>query len=161
VITSVSTTDTSNGSTQFEYSRENAGLSLKVKVSKIDDNGFVSLSIDPEISVPEPAGESNGVAIFNIVGRSLSSGSIRLRDRQTLILTGVIQDQDIEIARKWPILGDLPVIGQLFRSTDSQRSKNELVILVTPMIVDDEMGGSYGYGYRPSTREARQLMGPS
>ena len=41
VITSVSTTDTSNGSTQFEYSRENAGLSLKVKVSKIDDNGFV------------------------------------------------------------------------------------------------------------------------
>ena len=55
------------------------------------------------------------------------------------------------------------MIGQLFRSTDSQRSKNELVILVTPMIVDDEMGGSYGYGYgyRPSTREARQLMGPS
>ena len=161
VITSVSTTDTSNGSTQFEYSRENAGLSLKVKVSKIDDNGFVSLNIDPEISVPEPAGESNGVAIFNIVGRSLSSGSIRLRDRQTLILTGVIQDQDKEIARKWPILGDLPVIGQLFRSTDSQRSKNELVILVTPMIVDDEMGGSYGYGYRPSTREARHLMGPT
>ena len=161
VITSVSTTDTSNGSTQFEYSRENAGLSLKVAVSKIDDNGYVSLNIDPKISVPEPAGESNGVAIFNIVGRSLSSGSIRLRDRQTLILTGVIQDQDKEIARKWPILGDLPVIGQLFRSTDSQRSKNELVILVTPMIVDDEMGGSYGYGYRPSTREARQLMGAS
>jgi type IV pilus assembly protein PilQ len=78
-----------------------------------------------------------------------------------LILTGVIQDQDKEIARKWPILGDLPLIGQLFRSTDSQRSKNELVILVTPMIVDDEIGGSYGYGYRPSTREARQLMGPS
>jgi type IV pilus assembly protein PilQ len=161
VITSVSTTDTSNGSTQFEYSRENAGLSLKVKVSKIDDNGFVSLNINPKISVPEPAGESNGVAVFNIVGRSLSSGSIRLRDRQTLILTGVIQDQDKEIARKWPILGDLPLIGQLFRSTDSQRSKNELVILVTPMIVDDEIGGSYGYGYRPSTREARQLMGPS
>jgi type IV pilus assembly protein PilQ len=161
VITSVSTTDTSNGSTQFEYSRENAGLSLNVAVSKIDDNGYVSLNIDPKISVPEPAGESNGVAIFNIVGRSLSSGSIRLRDRQTLILTGVIQDQDKEIARKWPILGDLPLIGQLFRSTDSQRSKNELVILVTPMIVDDEMGGSYGYGYRPSSREARQLMGSS
>ena len=161
VITSVSTTDTSNGSTQFEYSRENAGLSLKVEVSKIDDNGYVSLNINPEISVPEPAGESNGVAIFNIVGRSLSSGSIRLRDRQTLILTGVIQDQDKEIARKWPILGDLPLIGQLFRSNDSQRSKNELVILVTPMIVDDEMGGSYGYGYRPSSREARQLMGSS
>ena len=51
VITSVSTTDTSSGSTQFEYQRENAGLNLKVQVSKIDDNGFISLSVNPEISV--------------------------------------------------------------------------------------------------------------
>lgn len=159
VITSVTTTDTSNGSTQYVYTRENAGLSLNVKVSKIDDNGFVSLNINPKVSVPEDAGESNGVSISNIVGRSLSSGTIRLRDRQTLILTGVIQDQDKEVARKWPVLGDLPFIGSLFRSTDSSRTKSELVILVTPMIVDDEMGGSYGYGYRPSSREARQLMG--
>ena len=53
----------------------------------------------------------------------------------------------------------MPFIGQLFRSSDSQREKQELVILVTPSIVDDEVGGSYGYGYRPSTKEARQLMG--
>nr|WP_115125734.1 type II and III secretion system protein [Synechococcus sp. GEYO] len=158
VITSVSTTDTSNGSTQFEYTRQNAGLNLKIKVNKIDDNGFVSLNLDPEISVPIPAGQSNGVDIYNISGRSLSSGSIRLRDRQTLVLTGVIQDQDKEQVTKWPILGDLPFIGQLFRRSGSSRTKNELVILVTPMIIDDEDGGSYGYGYRPSTRETRQLM---
>ena len=97
--------------------------------------------------------------IFNITGRTLSSGTIRLRDRQTLVLTGVIQDRDIETVRKWPILGDMPFIGQLFRSTDSQREKQELVILVTPSIIDDTQGGSYGYGYRPSTREARQLLG--
>ena len=159
VITSVSATDSANGSTQFSFTRQNAGLTLKVRVGKIDDNGFVTMSIDPEISVPESIGENNGVAIFNIVGRSLKSGSIRLRDRQTLVLTGVIQDQDKVVARKWPILGDLPLIGQLFRSSDSSRVKTELVILVTPAIVEDEMGGSYGYGYRPSTREARQLMG--
>ena len=159
VITSVSTTDAANGSTQFSYERENAGLTLKVKVSKIDDNGFVSMNIDPEISVPEPIGRSNGIAIYNISGRSLKSGSIRLRDRQTLVLTGVIQDQDKEEATKWPILGDLPLLGQLFRSSNSSRVKTELVILVTPAIVEDDMGGSYGYGYRPSTREARQLMG--
>ena len=159
VITSVSATDSANGSTQFSFTRQNAGLTLKVRVGKIDDNGFVTMSIDPEISVPESIGESFGFAIFNIVGRSLKSGSIRLRDRQTLVLTGVIQDQDKVVARKWPILGDLPVIGQLFRSSDSSRVKTELVILVTPAIVEDEMGGSYGYGYRPSTREARQLMG--
>ena len=159
IITGVTTTDTANGSTQFEYTRENAGLTLKVNVSKIDDNGFISLKIDPTISVPTPkVGTTGGVDIFNIISRSLSSGAIRLRDRQTLVLTGVITDQDVETARKWPILGDLPVIGQFFRSSGSTRRKNELVILVTPAIVDDESGGSYGYGYRPSTQEARQLM---
>ena len=118
------------------------------------------MNIDPEISVPESIGRSNGVAIYNISGRSLKSGSIRLRDRQTLVLTGVIQDQDKEAVTKWPILGDLPLLGQLFRGTNSNRVKTELVILVTPAIVEDDMGGSYGYGYRPSTRESRQLLGP-
>ncbi len=160
VITSVTTTDTSNGSSQFTYQRSNAGLTLEVEVDKIDDNGFVTLDLTPEVSVPVPAGRNQGVAIFNISGRKLSSGKIRLRDRQTLVLTGVIQDQDKEEVRKWPVLGDLPFLGQLFRSSVSNRQKSELVILVTPAIVDDEAGGSYGYGYRPSTREARQLMSP-
>ena len=131
---------------------------MKVKVEKVDDNGFVSLDLSPSISVPEPAGESNGVALFNTSGRSLSSGLIRLRDRQTLVLTGVIQESDKEIARKWPVLGDLPLIGQFFRSTDSERQKNELVILVTPSIIDDNEGGSYGYGYKPGTSAGRDLI---
>ena len=159
VITSVSTTDTSNGSTQFEYERENAGLNLKVQVDRIDDNGFVSLSVNPEISVPISAGQSNGVDIFNISGRSLNSGSVRLRDRQTLVLTGVIQEQDTATATKWPLLGDLPLLGQFFRGSGSSRVKNELVILVTPAIVDDEMGGAYGYGYKLNTAEAKSLIG--
>ena len=158
VITSVSTTDTSNGSTQFEYERENAGLNLTVKVDRIDDNGFVSLSVDPRVSVPISAGQSNGVDIFNIAGRSLSSGAIRLRDRQTLVLTGVIQEQDTETAKKWPFLGDLPILGQFFRGSGSSRSKNELVILVTPSIIHDQVGESHGYGYTPGTSEGRELL---
>ena len=158
VITGVDSTETANGSTQFKNTRENAGLTLDVVVDKIDDNGFVTLNVNPSVSVPIPAGLQQGVPIFNITGRKLSSGRIRLRDRQTLVLTGVIQDSDREVVRKWPILGDMPVIGQMFRSTDSQREKQELVILVSPAIIDDEQGGSYGYGYRPSSQEARQLM---
>ena len=160
VITGVNATETPNGSTQFQNTRENAGLTLGVDIQKIDDNGFVTMNLSPSVSIPEPAGTQQGVPIFNITGRSLSSGSVRLRDRQTLVLTGVIRESDNEIIRKWPVLGDLPFIGQMFRSSDSQREKQELVILVTPSIVDDESGGAYGYGYRPSTREARQLMGP-
>ena len=158
VITSVSTTDTSNGSTQFEYQRENAGLNLKVKVDRIDDNGFVSLSVNPQISVPISAGKNNGVDIFNISGRSLSSGAIRLRDRQTLVLTGVIQEQDTATAKKWPLLGDLPILGQFFRQSGFNRVKNELVILVTPSIIDDEARGPYRYGYVPGTSESRDFL---
>ena len=160
VITGVKSTETANGSTQFENTREIAGLSLGVNVLKIDDNGFVSIEVNPSVSVPVPTEDiQQGVQIFNITSRSLRSGVIRLRDRQTLVLTGVIQDSDREVVRKWPILGDLPFLGSLFRSTSSSRDKQELVVLVTPSIIDDNQGGAYGYGYRPSTRDARQLLG--
>ena len=48
-------------------------------VQKIDDNGFVTLTLDPEISVPIPAGTQQGVAIFGIQARKLRSGRVRLR----------------------------------------------------------------------------------
>ncbi len=159
VITGVSKSETANGSTQFSNTREDAGLTVNLEVEKIDDNGFVTMKLDPTISLPVSAGQQDGVQIFNIVRRELNSGRIRLRDRQTLILTGVIQESDRQLARKWPILGDLPFIGQLFRSSNSSRQKNELVILVTPSVLDDNNGGSYVYGYKPETTEAIRLIG--
>jgi type IV pilus assembly protein PilQ len=158
VITGVNSTEASNGSVQLTNTREEAGLILDVKVNKIDDNGFVTLDLQPTVSVPIPAGDQQGVPIFNISQRSLSSGSVRLRDGQTLILTGVIQDSDRQNVVKWPILGDMPIIGQLFRKSTNSRQRNELVILVTPSVVDDASGGVYGYGYRPLTQAAREIV---
>ena len=158
VITGRTTSETSNGTTEFTFTRENAGLVLDLKVSKIDDNGFVTMEVNPQVSVPVGAGNQGGVPIYNLSGRKLESGSIRLRDRQTLILTGVIQESDRQQAQKWPLLGDLPLIGQLFRGSSSTRQKTELVIVVTPTVLDDENGGSYGYGYRPGTAAGRELI---
>ena len=56
------------------------------------------------------------------------------------------------------MVGDLPLIGQFFRSTNNTREKRELVMVVTPRIIDDEQGGAYGYGYQPSTPETRRLV---
>lgn len=136
IIGNTTTTDAS-GITQTSQERDEAGLSLDVEVSKIDDNGFVSLSINPEVSVPEPAGLQDGIPIFNITRRSLSSGRVRLRDGQSLILTGVIQDSDREQLTKWPILGDLPLLGRLFRASGQTRQRSELVIIVTPKVLAD------------------------
>jgi len=82
-----------------------------------------------------------------------------VRDGQTLIMTGVISEFDRQEVSKWPIFGDIPLIGQFFRSTSGRKEKRELVIMVTPRIVNDEQGGVYGYGYQPGTSEARDFLG--
>ncbi|QBE70250.1 hypothetical protein SynWH8101_2684 [Synechococcus sp. WH 8101] len=137
-----------------------AGLTFGARVSKIDDNGFVTFTLSPSIAAPTDQQQSvsgcGNVTILSV--RRLDTGSLRVRDGQTLILTGVISDSDLQRVRKWPILGDLPLVGQFFRGSDGQRQKRELVILVTPRIIDDRDGGSYGYGYQPSLPAARQLL---
>ena len=164
VITNVQVTNNANNTTTSTTTRENAGLTLEVIAEKIDDNGFVTLKMTPQASIPVPAGTLSiggaDVAISNIVKRSLDSGRVRLRDGQTLFLTGVIQESDSALVSKWPVLGDLPFFGQFFRKTNTGRRKSELVIVVTPRIIDDEQGGSYGYGFKPSSAEARRLIYP-
>jgi type IV pilus assembly protein PilQ len=139
-----------------------AGLTFGARVSKIDDNGFVTFSMSPAISATVRQFPVQGCGPIDILAiRRLDTGSARVRDGQTLILTGVISDRDTEAVTKWPILGDMPIIGQFFRNSGSNRAKRELVILVTPRIIDDTQGGSWGYGYQPSTRDARRFMGTS
>ena len=139
-----------------------AGLTFGARVSKIDDNGFVTFSMSPAISATVRQFPVQGCGPIDILAiRRLDTGSARVRDGQTLILTGVISDRDTEIVTKWPILGDVPIIGQFFRNSGSNRAKRELVILVTPRIIDDTQGGSWGYGYQPSTRESRRFLGTS
>jgi type IV pilus assembly protein PilQ len=139
-----------------------AGLTFGARVSKIDDNGFVTFSMSPAISATVRQFPVQGCGPIDILAiRRLDTGSARVRDGQTLILTGVISDRDTEAVTKWPILGDIPIIGQFFRNSGSNRAKRELVILVTPRIIDETQGGSWGYGYQPSTRDSRRFLGTS
>ncbi|MEH2174584.1 AMIN domain-containing protein [Nostoc sp.] len=152
------TTDTSGGSrTERTIEKQKVGLTLSVKIERIDDNGFVSLSVAPTVSAPStPADTGNGQIIL-VSERSLTSGLIRLRDGQTLVLSGIIQDQDRTAVSKIPILGDLPLIGSLFRSTNRQNQRQEVIVLLTPQIMDDSENSSYGYNYTPSP-EVRQIL---
>ena len=95
--------------------------------------------------------------IFLVSTRSLTSGVVRLRDGQTLILSGIIQDQDRVSVSKVPILGDIPLIGALFRRTNRQNQRNEVIVLLTPQVMDDSENSAYGYNYTPSP-EVRQML---
>ncbi|MGD1910305.1 MAG: AMIN domain-containing protein [Rivularia sp. (in: cyanobacteria)] len=161
VVGQITTTfvDTPGGSREVrETEKEKVGLTVGVKVERIDDNGFVSLSVAP--SVKAPAGQQNtGEGFVTLISeRSLQSGLVRMRDGQTLILSGIIQESDRVSVSKTPILGDIPIIGSLFRSTSKNNQRNEVIVLLTPQIMDDSQGSSYGYNYKPSPEVRRMLQ---
>lgn len=163
LVTSYEVKQDINGNNFCQPVFSNAGLTFGARVDRIDDNGFITFALSPEISAavgrPEQVANCGSINVIN--SRALDTGKIRVRDGQTLILTGVISDEDVQTVTKWPILGDMPLIGQFFRSSGGNRRKNELVILVTPRIIDDELGGTYGYGYKPSLPAARQVLSGS
>ena len=140
----------------------NAGLTFGARVTKIDDNGFVTFALSPQISGVVRRQVVQGCGPIDILSvRALDTGSARVRDGQTLILTGVLSDRDIDQVTKWPVLGDLPLVGQFFRNSSGNREKRELVVMVTPRIINDTEGGSYGYGFEPTTRDSRRFMNSS
>ena len=155
---STQTDPTTNLTTQSrEPIIKNAGLILQINVQRIDDNGFITLTANPTISsIGTNANTSDG-SIGLIQQRQLASGQIRLRDGQTLILSGIIQDSDRTTVTKVPILGDIPLLGALFRRTSRENARQEVIVLLTPQIIDDSQGSSFGYNYTPG-RDARQLL---
>ncbi len=128
------------------YSFETVGVKLGAKILGIDQNNYVTFTMTPIVT-----GISGS---FNIVGcgsvskinnRRLDTGAIRIKDGETLVLTGVIQETDIDTTYKYPIIGDLPIIGGLFRSKQSSIDKRELIILVTPKVLDDRTSNIADY----------------
>lgn len=161
ISTGTRTTTTSSNNittTVIEPTKAQAGLTLSIQIDRVDDNGFVNLSISPIVSAPVGSVTApGGTPLTLLSNRILNSGKIRLRDGQTFILSGVIQDSDIESVSKVPFFGDLPIIGALFRSSSSQNNRSEVVIIVTPRIIDDSQNATWGYTYQPGPETQRIL----
>ena len=116
-----------------------AGITFGAKVDKIDDNGFVTFALSPAISSVTKSVEISGCGIQNTLSvRKLDTGSIRVKNGDTLILTGVLQDSENVTSSKVPIFGDIPILGSLFRNNSTVKRKSELIILVTPRILKDK-----------------------
>ncbi|XGV95449.1 MAG: AMIN domain-containing protein [Leptolyngbya sp. BL-A-14] len=160
-ITQQTTASTNSTQTTITVEKGRAGLILPIKVDRIDDNGFVSLSVAPSVSriggqqSVNVQGSTNQINL--LTERRLESGQVRLRDGQTLLLTGIIQDQDRATVTKVPILGDIPLLGALFRSTNRTNQRQEVIVIVTPRILDDSQQATFGYGYSPSPT-VRQVL---
>lgn len=147
--------------TERQPTFEDVGLEVSVNVERIDDNGFVTINVNPVVTAITNrlplASPDDGSFATETAERSFNSGRIRLRDGQTLIVSGIIQEQDRVIASKIPFLGDLPIIGALFRSSTRETGRAEVVVLVTPMIMDESDRAPFGYEYNVSP-DAQQML---
>ena len=81
-----------------------------------------------------------------------------MRDGQTLILSGIIQDQERTTISKVPLLGDIPLLGSLFRSTTKDSERAEVIVMLTPEIVEEDAG--LAGNFMPS-KESRELLDKS
>ena len=111
----------------------------------ISPDGYVTMNLKPSYAQEKPNGKHMSISATGdeilaatlLQRRNLELSNIRIKDGETLVIGGLIQETETKTVAKTPILGDLPVIGSLFRSTSTSNEKSELVIMVTPRIIKD------------------------
>lgn len=125
----------SNNDNPFQtVERKEVGIKLKV-VPQINEGDSVQLSIEQEVSNVLGA---NGAVDVRFAKRQLNT-SVMVQDGQMLVLGGLIDERTAESESKVPLLGDIPLLGQLFRSTNTQVEKKNLMVFIKPTIIRDGM----------------------
>ncbi len=109
----------------------------------ISPDGYVTLNINPDyatISGQEYTYNEDGereLAATLLQRRNLELKNVRIKDGETLIIGGMLRDEELKNVSKIPVLGDIPYIGALFRTTDTTKTKEEMLIMITPRIITD------------------------
>lgn len=115
----------------FDYRA--VGIQLRVR-PRITVKREVDLRVNLELSSIVP-----GETLFGgfIVDRRETTTQLILKDGQTVVISGIFRSEVSDIVRKVPLLGDIPLIGWLFKSIDKQKTNSELVVFITPFVVDN------------------------
>ncbi|MFP6800367.1 MAG: type II secretion system secretin GspD, partial [Pseudomonas sp.] len=118
--------------------RQDIGVTLKV-TPHINDGASLRLEIEQEISSIAPT--SQGVNAVDLITNKRSIKSTILAENgQVIVLGGLIQDDVTQADSKVPLLGDIPLIGRLFRSTKETRIKRNLMVFLRPTVIRDAAG---------------------
>jgi len=128
------------GQISVEYKRYGVGLAFTPTVL---DKGLINLKIEPEVSELDPSHSvpvGNGITVPALTVRRASS-TIELRDGQSFVLAGLLQNSSNTAQNQLPWIGDVPVLGTLFSSKSYQKNETDLIIIVTPRIVQPTRPG--------------------
>ncbi len=121
-------------------------LGLKIELMPfITPDGYVNFNIRPSYSTiksqPEyvmVSGQPAEIAATLLQRRNIELDNLRVKDGETLVIAGLINETEQQSVNKVPFFGDLPVLGFLFRNSSNTKTKSELVIMLTPHIVYDD-----------------------
>ncbi len=126
----VSTQETATGGILTSTDFRDVGVILTV-TPRINRSGTVSLDVNQQI---------NSLVEFTlfdapIISTREASAFVTIKDKQTMVIGGMIKDDKTETVHKIPILGDVPLLGKLFQRTDTRVEKTELMVFITPHVV--------------------------
>ncbi|WP_074213978.1 type II secretion system secretin GspD [Salinivibrio sp. ES.052] len=121
----------SNNDNPFQtVERKDVGIKLKV-TPQINEGSAVLLDIEQEVS--NVLGASGAVDVR--FGKRQLTTSVMVGDQQMIVLSGLIDERTVESESKVPVLGDIPVLGHLFKSTSTQTEKKNLMLFIKPTII--------------------------
>lgn len=130
----ITTTATSTGFVSENVQYVDVGLKLEVEPT-IYPNDQISIKLGLEVSSVVKEITSKAGSISYQIGARSASTLLRLNDGETQVLGGLINDQDIKTALRFPGLGQLPVLGRLFSNHNDNNQKTELILSIRPRIV--------------------------
>ena len=148
-----------NNAVTIEYKQYGVGLAFTPFVLA---DGRISMRVRPEVSELSDAGsvKLGGFTVPSLITRRAET-TVELGSGQSFMLAGLLQNRNNNSIEKAPFLGDIPILGALFRSTSYQRAETELVIVVTPYLVRPVSGqiALPTDGYRAPTDPQQMLLG--
>lgn len=134
--TSTTTLSGNNASTSVAINFVDVGVSLKV-TPIINDDGFILMNIRPEVSrIDRTFTVTSTGDEIPVVDTTNAETRVMVQDGNTIIIGGLIKDEVKRDTEKFPVLGDLPILGNAFRHVREDKEKTELVVFLTPHIID-------------------------
>jgi len=126
------TTGGSIGQTiQESWEYISAGIQLTVTPT-VSPDGWITLTVRPQVDIPQVSAPG----VPPTVKSRQTEVTVMVRNNEPLVIGGLISDSDIDTIKKLPLLGDLPILGYLFKYKTTQKKRTELIILITPRIVE-------------------------
>jgi general secretion pathway protein D len=127
----------SSTGTQQSIERKDTGITLKI-TPQINEGNYIKLDISEEISALKDTVTLGVASTDRTTTKRSAKTSVVVKDRETVAIGGMIQENDQETVLKVPLLGDVPLLGWLFRTKSVKRKKTNLILLLTPTVIRDE-----------------------